>query len=106
MKRQQVFLTGGSGFVGRSIFERLHEYDLYLYERDEGMNGLLSAKPDIIIHAAGEIYKEGEMFKSNVSLTYHLLETARLIDNLKAFIYIGSSSEYGRKPHPMQETDN
>jgi nucleoside-diphosphate-sugar epimerase len=102
----KVFLTGSSGFVGGNIFKRLHLDDTYLYERDEGIDGLLSFKPDIIIHAAGEIYDTGKMFNSNVRLTYNLLETARMVDNLKAFIYIGSSSEYGRKDHPMRETDS
>jgi nucleoside-diphosphate-sugar epimerase len=101
----KVFLTGSSGFVGGNIFKRCHKDDLYLYERDEGINGLLAFEPDIIFHCAGEIYNEGKMFASNVKLTYNLLESARLLHNLKAFIYIGSSSEYGRKEEPMRETD-
>jgi nucleoside-diphosphate-sugar epimerase len=104
MKRR-VFLTGGAGFVGRNVFERCHDDDIYLYERDEGISGLLSFEPEVIIHCAGEIYDTGKMFNSNVKLTYNLLEASRLLHNLKAFVYLGSSSEYGRKDEPMKETD-
>jgi len=101
----KVFITGGSGFLGNNLFERLGDDDVYLYERGEGFNGLMSFGPDIIIHAAGEIYQEGKMFNSNVKLTYLLLESSRMVKNLQAFIYIGTSSEYGRKTKPFKETD-
>lgn len=100
----KLFLTGSSGFLGRHIFERW-DGDIYLYSRNEGLNGLLSFEPEVIIHAAAEIYDTGKMFDSNLRLTYNLLESARLLKHLKAFIYIGSSSEYGRKEEPMKEDD-
>ena len=62
-------------------------------------------KPDIIFHLAGEIRNEEKMFDSNIKLTYNLLEESKDLD-YRSFIYVGSSSEYGRKNHPMSETDN
>lgn len=101
-----VFITGESGFLGKHLFERLHKTkNIYLYERDEGMSGLKSFDPEYIFHLAGEIYDESKMFDSNIKLTFDLLETSKRLTRLKAFIYIGSSSEYGRKTQPMREED-
>ena len=101
---EKLFLTGVSGFLGKHILERWDK-DTYLYSRGQDLDCLKSYNPEYIIHAAAEIYKSEEMFESNIKLTYDLLETSRRLNNLKAFIYIGSSSEYGRKTKPMKETD-
>lgn len=101
----KVFLTGGSGFVGSHIFKRLRDPDVYLFTRGDDPLNLVAFDPDVVIHVAGEVYDEDKMFDSNVKLTYELLRGARVLDNLTAFIYIGSSSEYGRKDHPMKEDD-
>jgi len=100
----KIFITGGNGFLGTHLRERLHG-NLYLFSRDESMDGLIEFQPDYIFHCAGEIYEEKTMVESNILLTHRLLEASRSIPHLKAFIAIGSSSEYGRKDHPMTETD-
>lgn len=97
-------ITGSSGFIGKHLHLRLKD-DLYLYSRDEGMEGIIDFNPDYIFHLAGEIYQEEEMVESNIELTHKLLNAARHMTNLKAFVAVGSSSEYGRKDHPMSETD-
>lgn len=102
--RSKTFITGGSGFVGNALFKKLHTHDVYLYSRGESLDCLTDFQPDFIIHCAGEIYDEEKMFESNIELTNNLLEASKNIP-YQAFIYIGSSSEYGRKDHPMSEGD-
>ena len=102
MKR--LFLTGYTGFLGKHIFERW-DGDIYLYGRGQDVSRMIDYKPDYVIHGAAEIKNEEKMFESNIKLTYDMLEAARKTSSIKAFIYVGSSSEYGRKKHPMVETD-
>jgi dTDP-glucose 4,6-dehydratase len=101
MKR---FITGHSGFIGRHFRESVTG-SKYLYNKGEPVEHVLRYQPDYIFHFAGEIYDESVMFDSNIVLTHKLLEYAKQLPNLRAFIYVGSSSEYGRKDHPMSETD-
>lgn len=102
----KIFLTGGSGFIGKNLVENLKiNHSLYLFKRGESVKRALAKfSPDHIIHLAAEIYKEDDMFDSNVVLTYELLKNS-LFTPFKSFIYVGSSSEYGRKKQPMKETD-
>jgi nucleoside-diphosphate-sugar epimerase len=97
----KLFLSGGTGFLGKHILERWDD-SVYLYSRGEDTKSLKRYKPDIVIHAAAEIYQDDKMLDSNIVLTHNLLKEA---SNVKAFFYIGSSSEYGRKKKPMKETD-
>lgn len=104
MTSPRVAITGSSGFLGQHFLERVGG-NRYLYNKGGLISNIIEYSPDYIYHFAAEIYNESEMFESNIILTQELLEAARLIPNLKAFIYVGSSSEYGRKNHPMSETD-
>jgi len=97
-------LTGHSGFLGQHLREKIHD-NIYLFNRGGLVSSITDYKPDYIFHLAADIYDKKKMFESNIKLTYDLLEEARKLPELKAFIYIGSSSEYGRKDHPMKETD-
>lgn len=101
----KYFITGSSGFIGKNLLKRLECERVYLFNRgDNPRRAVIDNNPDVIIHLAAEIYKDEEMFDSNLRLTYELLEGARLV-GVKKFIYVGSSSEYGRKEFPMKETD-
>lgn len=100
----KYFLTGSTGFLGQHLFERISG-SISLHDRTRSLDKIDSFNPDVIYHCAAEIYDESQMFESNIKLTYDLLEKAKNLPNLKAFIYIGSSSEYGRKDHPMSESD-
>ncbi len=103
----KVFITGSSGFIGRNLVNRLQlsGHTLYLHKRDDSLWDIHRINPDIIYHIAGEVRDESKMFNSNLELTHRLLEITKDID-YKAFIHIGSSSEYGRKQSPFKETDN
>jgi len=100
----KYFITGSTGFMGSHLLKRLRG-DKYLYSRGQDVSVVAEYKPDYIIHLAGEIYNNSEMVDSNILLTHHLLEQAKNLPKLKAMIVIGSSSEYGRKDHPMSEKD-
>lgn len=73
-------------------------------------NQLLKIKPDVIIHTAtygGFSYQSDpkKIINANINGTFNLLQTASELKNLKAFINTGSSSEYGKKPFSMKESD-
>lgn len=88
----KVFVTGATGFVGRNLIE--HFGDIYWFERGMDPQVVQDVKPDIIYHLAGEIKTETLMFESNIKLTYDLLR----FSGDTPFVYVGSSSEYGRRP--------
>lgn len=85
----------------------IHKTDLIEYEKLESI--LKSVKPENIIHLAiygGRPNQEDEkdILDSNLIGTMNLINAADKID-YKCFINTGSSSEYGKKSSPMQETD-
>ncbi len=94
----RILLTGSSGFVGKHLLRRLSGHEVYCLKRNAPLPGDFF---DVVYHLAGEIYDESKMFAANVQLTYDLLRL-----NYKRFIYVGSSSEYGRKSRPIKETDS
>jgi GDP-4-dehydro-6-deoxy-D-mannose reductase len=104
-KRMIYWLSGATGFVGRNLLNLMTD-DVVLIDRKTNLEYLYSqSKPDYIIHLAGELDHEGQMFESNVGLTYDLLE-ATIEVPYKAFIYVGSSSEYGAKEKAIGELDS
>ena len=104
----KIFLTGGSGFVGKNLFEFYSpNFDVVLYKRGEDITERLNQeKPEFIINSAAEIYQAESMFDSNLVLVNEILSYCVRSDNLKRFIQIGSSSEYGRKSNPSSERDS
>ena len=101
----KIFLTGATGFIGKNLLKRLEDEEIYCYKRGEDVfKSVTKFRPDVIFHLAGEIYKDEEMFNSNIYLTYQLLEVSKFLD-IKSFIQVGSSSEYGAKKHSMKEID-
>lgn len=103
----KIFITGSSGFIGNALVDKLLEnknISLCLFNRKDNLSYLFKTfHPDIVIHSAAEIYNESLMFNSNVELTYRLLELSEEI-NINKFVYIGSSSEYGRYDIPISES--
>jgi nucleoside-diphosphate-sugar epimerase len=101
----KIFLTGSTGFLGKAITQLLPQFNYFKYKRGDNITqNLLDFCPDIIIHSAGEIYKEEQMISSNILLTHTILEYLKNHKSVK-MIYFGSSSEYGKKTLAMKETD-
>lgn len=102
----KILITGITGYVGSNLAAQCESlgYEVIPFHRGDHFWKIRAEQPDAIFHCAAEIYKEQEMFSSNVDLTHYLLCAAEAA-NTKAFIYAGSSSEYGRKVNKITETD-
>lgn len=99
----KIFITGSTGFLGKSICEQL-PYIFKKYKRGSNIKEDLDGfNPDVIIHSAAEIYNEIEMYSSNILLTRQILSWVKSKD--VKMVYFGSSSEYGHTNKPMSETD-
>lgn len=107
--KKKYLITGTTGFIGRSLLERLADSELMVIGREWSTDAELPHKirafnPTHIVHCAAEIKDPTKCFESNIAMTYWLLEATQEIP-YNAFINIGSSSEYGAKSLPMQESD-
>lgn len=102
-----VFLTGGSGFVGRNFIEQASgRFQLIAPRRSElNLSNLIEVekyfefkKFDVVVHAAceGVLKKEpahGEYFNANIKSFDHLWAQR---SKFKKFIYLSSGAAYGR----------
>ena len=86
----------------------IHEIDITNYQQVEGF--IKNLKPDIILHFAA--YGAYQRTQQDVEQTIdtNLLGTINLVNacstvGFEAFIYTGSSSEYGIKEKLMKESD-
>jgi nucleoside-diphosphate-sugar epimerase len=80
-----------------------------LEDRSEVFMAIDKVKPNIVYHIAtyGGFPNQSDqmqMLQSNIQATMNLLD-ASIANNVTTFINTGTSSEYGLKHHPMQETD-
>jgi GDP-L-fucose synthase len=120
---KRVVVTGGSGFLGSRIVEKLKvkspaeifvprkkQFDLVQIENVRRL--YLEAKPDIVIHAAGHVggiganrANPGAFFYDNLMMGVQLMEQARL-HGLQKFVAIGTICAYPKNtPVPFKEED-
>lgn len=104
----RVVITGQSGFIGTNLTQHLSlrfGKDLEVLpfnSNDRDVELIPDFNPDLIFHLGAEIYDYTKMKRSNIDFTLDLLEAAARCSP-KAFIYCGSSSEYGFKSVRMRE---
>ncbi len=120
---QRVVVTGGSGFLGRFIVERLRALtdvevfvprsaDYNLVEGADIKRLLAETRPDLIIHLAAVVggiganqKNPGKFFYENLMMGVQLIEQARLHD-VRKFVATGTVCAYPKfTPTPFSEDD-
>lgn len=111
-------ISGINGFLGKHLSDTLlrqgHKVagiPRDLFTDTEGLTHyLVDSRPDYIFHtgAYGQQHDQvdvDQMIATNIFNTYILLKFATQLP-LKKFVYVGTSSEYGKKDKAMKETDS
>ena len=116
----KIFLTGGSGMVGRNILEHSesnnHKFiaptskELNLLNRDEVKDFLSREMPDLIIHSAGlvggieaNIKNPVDFLLKNTDMGINVISSAASV-GIKNLINLGSSCMYPREAsNPLTE---
>lgn len=119
----RVLVTGGAGFLGRFVVERLREHseleifvprqEQYDLVRQSHIERLLDdTQPDLIIHLAALVggiganqQQPGRFFYDNLMMGVQLIEHARL-RGVKKFVALGTVCAYPKyTPTPFKEED-
>jgi GDP-L-fucose synthase len=119
----RVIVTGGDGFLGRFVVQRLRNYDdveifvprkrdYNLVDMGDIRRLLEDVQPDLIIHLAAVVggiginqKKPGRFFYDNLMMGVQLIEQARLHD-VKKVVAVGTVCAYPKHtPTPFREDD-
>jgi GDP-L-fucose synthase len=120
---KRVLVTGGSGFLGSFVVEKLEERgckeifvprskDYDLVEMDGVKRLYKDAKPDIVIHLAARVggiganrENPGKFFYDNLMMGVQLMEVGRQV-GIEKFVAIGTVCAYPKfTPVPFKEED-
>ena len=125
LRGQRIVVTGGAGFLGRSVYRVLRERgvsdDLLFVPRRRDFDLTVeadverlyeTARPDIVIHLAAEVggiganmAQPGRFFYANMAMGLHMVEHARR-RGLKKFVHTGTVCAYPKHcPVPFREDD-
>jgi len=122
-KTDRIALTGGAGFLGSFVVEKLRERgyanisiprrkDFDLTHEADVQRFYRELKPDVILHLAAEVGgiganrdNPGRFFFANMAMGLHLIEGARQ-SGLKKFVQVGTICAYPKfTPVPFRESD-
>lgn len=113
--REKILITGGAGFIGSNLKERLkksdyeiltigrsNNEDVRLYLSSPGLKSVISKfKPDLVFHLASgsnivraEKDKEKE-FDDTVTSTNNLIESLSVLSRDSKLVYLSSQTVYG-----------
>jgi len=120
---KRVVVTGGAGFLGRFVTEKLRTHsgvevfiprrrDYNLLEKDDIVRLLDDARPDLVIHLAAVVggighnqKNPGKFFYENLMMGVQLIEQSRL-RGVNKFVATGTVCAYPKfTPVPFKESD-
>lgn len=120
---KRVTVTGGAGFLGRFVIEKLKAYegvevfvprqhDYNLVEKPDILRMLDDSRPDLVIHLAAVVggighnqRNPGRFFYDNLMMGVQLIEESRL-HGVKKFLATGTVCAYPKfTPVPFKEDD-
>lgn len=123
LSTQRVCVTGGAGFLGTHLIEKLKQYgareifvpeypEFDLVKEAEILRMIKEARPDVIIHLAAKVggiganrEKPGEFFYDNLLMGVQLIHHAWL-QGVSKFVAIGTICAYPKfTPIPFKEED-
>lgn len=123
LSTQRVCVTGGAGFLGTHLIEKLKQYgarEIFVPEYPEYdlvkeadiLRMIKEARPDVIIHLAAKVggiganrEKPGEFFYDNLLMGVQLIHHAWL-QGVSKFVAIGTICAYPKfTPIPFKEED-
>ncbi len=124
LKNKQILLTGGTGFLGSYVYEKLLERGLKPEQISVYESRYLDLRvkrgceipfigvrpPNVVIHLAGKVggigfnkEKPGELFYDNLMMGVQLMEAARVY-GVEKFVAIGTVCAYPKNtPVPFSE---
>lgn len=121
----RVMVTGGAGFLGSFLCEKLHgrglkdanlfvpQIEQYDLTREERVCAAYDAfRPDVVIHLAAEVGgiganrdNPGRFFYANMAMGLHLIEQGRL-HGVRKFVQVGTICAYPKfTPVPFREEE-
>jgi GDP-L-fucose synthase len=119
---KRVTVTGGAGFLGRFVIEKLEARDVEVFvprsrdydliEKDDIIRMLADSRPDLVIHLAAVVggighnqKNPGKFFYDNLMMGVQLIEQSRLY-GVKKFVATGTVCAYPKfTPVPFKEDD-
>ena len=123
LRGQRVLLTGGAGFLGQPVAERLKAHgagEIFIPRRKDydltdpaAVHRVFGdGRPDVVVHLAAEVggiganrANPGRYFYANMAMGLHLIEAARR-HGVKKFVQAGTICAYPKfTPVPFKEDD-